>query len=70
MVPAPPKAGWLAALHSIFRPAIAAPVMLLLFAVIGYQNLVTYPHLQQALSTRRSSTWHRLTSALMDRKHL
>jgi hypothetical protein len=57
MVPAPPKAGWLAALHSIFRPAIAAPVMLLLFAVIGYQNLVTYPHLQQALSTPQVLPW-------------
>jgi hypothetical protein len=57
IVPAPPKAGWLAGLHSIFRPAIAAPVMLLLFAVIGYQNLVTYPHLQQALSTPQVLPW-------------
>jgi hypothetical protein len=57
MLPAPSKAGWLAGLHSIFRPAIAAPVMLLLFAVIGYQNLVTYPHLEQALNAPQVLPW-------------
>jgi hypothetical protein len=48
-VPAPVMArpGWLAWL----RPAFAAPVMALLLAVIGYQNLVTYPHMQQALNS-------------------
>jgi hypothetical protein len=39
-----PKAGWLAWL----RPAFAAPVMALLLAVVGYQNLVVYPRLQSA----------------------
>ncbi len=47
--PVPPKPvlsepGWLAWL----RPAFAMPVMALLLAVIGYQNLVIYPRLQQA----------------------
>jgi len=49
--PVPPKPvlsepGWLAWL----RPAFAAPVMVLLLAVIGYQNLVIYPRQQQALA--------------------
>lgn len=38
--------GWFAWL----RPAFAAPVMALLLAVVGYQNLVTYPRLQSELS--------------------
>jgi len=54
-VPAPltAKLGWLAWL----RPAFAAPLMVLLLAVIGYQNLVTYPHLHQALSSPRVLPW-------------
>ncbi len=44
--PVPPKPGWLAWL----RPAFAVPVMALLLAVIGYQNLVIYPRQQQALA--------------------
>lgn len=36
--------GWFAWL----RPAFAAPVMALLLAVVGYQNLVSIPHIQQA----------------------
>ncbi len=40
------KPGWLAWL----RPAFAAPVLALLLAVIGYQNLVIYPRQQQALA--------------------
>jgi len=47
--PGPAKPGWFA----WFRPAFAAPVMALLLAVIGYQNLVTYPRLQQALNRPR-----------------
>jgi anti-sigma factor RsiW len=39
-----PKPGWLAWL----RPAFAMPVMALLLAVIGYQNLVTLPQVRQA----------------------
>jgi hypothetical protein len=38
--------GWLAWL----RPAFAAPALALLVAVIGYQNLVTYPRLQSELN--------------------
>src|ERR1700685_3142463 len=38
----PARPGWFA----WFRPAFAAPVMALLLAVVGYQNLVTYPRLQ------------------------
>jgi hypothetical protein len=54
-VPAPIRArpGWLAWL----RPAFAAPVMVLLLAVIGYQNLVTYPQLHQALNSPRVLPW-------------
>src|SRR5262249_1472143 len=37
--------GWLAWL----RPSFALPVMALLLAVLGYQNLVTYPHLRHDL---------------------
>lgn len=45
-VPAPAGGGWFAWL----RPAFAAPALALLLAVVGYQNLVTYPHLQQGAS--------------------
>lgn len=38
----PAKAGWLAWL----RPAFVAPVLAVLLAVVGYQNLVTYPKLK------------------------
>jgi hypothetical protein len=47
--PVPAKPGWFGWL----RPAFAAPVMALLLAVVGYQNLVTYPRLQQALNSPR-----------------
>jgi hypothetical protein len=36
--------GWL-------RPAFAVPVMALLLAVIGYQNLVTYPRLMRTMNS-------------------
>jgi anti-sigma factor RsiW len=53
LVPAPTPAaeprGWLAWL----RPAFALPVMAMLLAVVGYQNLVTYPELQAALKQPR-----------------
>jgi Putative zinc-finger len=41
-VPVPAKPGWLAWL----RPALVVPVLAALLAVIGYQNLVTYPKLK------------------------
>lgn len=41
--------GWLAWL----RPAFAVPAFALLLAVIGYQNLVTLPHMSKALHTPR-----------------
>lgn len=41
---APARPGWLV----WFRPAFAVPVLALLLAVIGYQNLVQVPHLQMA----------------------
>jgi hypothetical protein len=44
--PLPATPGWFAWL----RPALAAPALALLLAVIGYQNLVTYPQLHQALN--------------------
>jgi len=48
-VPVPAKPGWFAWL----RPALVIPVMALLLVVVGYQNLVTYPHLQQASNSPR-----------------
>jgi hypothetical protein len=61
MLPGPPEPGWLAALHAglhnMLRPALVAPVMILLLAVVGYQNLVTYPHLQQALTMPQVLPW-------------
>jgi len=57
VVPAPSKPGWTdglrAGLLGMFRPAFALPIMALLLAVIGYQNLVTYPHLQNQLNSPR-----------------
>jgi Putative zinc-finger len=44
---APAKPGWLV---SFFRPALAMPVVAVLVAVVGYQNLVSYPRLAAALS--------------------
>jgi hypothetical protein len=43
--PGPAKHGWFAWL----RPAFAAPALALLLAVVGYQNLVTYPRFQAEL---------------------
>jgi hypothetical protein len=51
--PVPVKRGWLTWL----RPAVAVPVMALLLAVIGYQNLVTYPQLQRALNRPQVLPW-------------
>jgi len=45
-VPAPPQTGWLTWL----RPAFALPALAVLLLVVGYQNLVTYPKLLQALN--------------------
>jgi hypothetical protein len=55
--PAPVHPGWLAGLGLMLRPAFAVPVFALLLAIIGYQNLVTYPHLQQALNTPQVLPW-------------
>jgi hypothetical protein len=51
--PVPAKPGWLAWL----RPAVVVPVMVMLLAVIGYQNLVIYPQLQQALNSPQVLPW-------------
>ncbi|MGA8221353.1 MAG: hypothetical protein WB780_06820, partial [Candidatus Acidiferrales bacterium] len=45
----PARRGWLAWL----RPAFAAPALALLLAIVGYQNLVTYPKLQSELNRPR-----------------
>jgi hypothetical protein len=50
-VPAIPR--WL----TWFRPAVVVPVMVLLLAVIGYQNLVIYPQMQQALKSPQVLPW-------------
>ena len=49
----PPRPGWLAWL----RPAFTLPVMALLLAVVGYQNLVTYPKIEQALNNPQVLQW-------------
>ena len=51
------KPGWLAGLRSALRPAFAVPVLAGLLAVIGYQNLVTYPQMQQALNRPQLLPW-------------
>jgi hypothetical protein len=51
--PVEAKAGWLAWL----RPAFAVPVLALLLAVIGYQNLVTYPQLTRAANEPQVGPW-------------
>jgi hypothetical protein len=43
------RRGW----FSWLRPAFAAPALALLLAIVGYQNLVTYPKLQSELSRPR-----------------
>ena len=53
----PSKAGWLAGLRAALRPAFAVPVLAGLLAVIGYQNLVTYPQMQQALNRPQLLPW-------------
>jgi hypothetical protein len=50
-VPAQP--GWLAWL----RPAFALPILATLLLVLGYQNLVTYPRLQQAAASPQILPW-------------
>jgi Putative zinc-finger len=45
--------GWFAWL----RPAVAVPVLAMLLAVIGYQNLVTYPKLQAELNRPQTLPW-------------
>jgi hypothetical protein len=47
------KPGWFAWL----RPAFAAPVLALLLAVVGYQNLIMYPKLHSALTQPRVLPW-------------
>jgi anti-sigma factor RsiW len=42
------RESWLAA---FFRPAIAAPALAILLAIVGYQSLVEIPRIQSALST-------------------
>jgi Putative zinc-finger len=51
--PTLPKPGWLA----WFRPAIVMPVLALLLTVIGYQNLVSYPRLEQARNNPQLLPW-------------
>lgn len=51
--PGPAKPGWL----TWFRPAVVVPVMVMLLAVIGYQNLVIYPQLQQAFNSPQVLPW-------------
>ena len=49
--------GWLAWL----RPAFAVPVMALLLAVVGYQNLITYPGLRRAADRPQTLPWAAVT---------
>lgn len=52
-VPVTAKPGWFAWL----RPAFAVPVFALLLAVIGYQNLVTYPSLVATSNQPQVGPW-------------
>jgi hypothetical protein len=52
-VPVPAKSGWFLWL----RPAFAMPALVLLLAVVGYQNLVTYPRMKQALDHPQVLPW-------------
>jgi anti-sigma factor RsiW len=51
--PVPARPGWLPWL----RPALVVPVMALLLVTVGYQNLVTYPQLRQALNSPQVLPW-------------
>ena len=48
--PTAPRLAWL-------RPAFIVPVMATLLAVVGYQNLVTYPRLTRQLNSPRVLAW-------------
>ena len=52
-VPVSKISGWFA----WFRPAFVVPVMALLLAVVGYQNLVTVRRLEQAANTPHVVPW-------------
>ena len=52
-VPVPRKSGWMAWL----RPALVLPVVAVLLALVGYQNLVTYPQLKLAANTPQVLPW-------------
>ncbi len=47
------RGGWFA----WFRPAFAAPALAILLAIVGYQNLVTYPELRSALKQPQVLPW-------------
>ena len=47
------SSGWLAWL----RPAFVAPALTLLLAIVGYQNLVTYPRLQRTQTSPEVLPW-------------
>lgn len=49
----PSKPGWFA----LLRPTFAVPVLACLLAVIGYQNLVTYPQIKHALNRPQILPW-------------
>lgn len=51
--PAPPRVGWLAWL----RPALAAPALAVLLAVVGYQNLWTLPQMARTLNSPNVLPW-------------
>jgi Putative zinc-finger len=57
--PLPDKPGWFGWL----RPAFAVPVMALLLAVVGYQNLVTYPQLARQLESPQVLPWAQVNVA-------
>jgi hypothetical protein len=59
--PASADLGWLAGLdsglRSMLRPVFALPVLALLLAVIGYQNLVTYPQMTRQSNSPQLLPW-------------
>jgi anti-sigma factor RsiW len=57
--PDPGQTGWFRWL----RPVFAVPALALLLAVVGYQNLVTYPQLTRQLESPQVLPWAQLTVA-------
>ena len=59
--PDPSPSRWMAGFGNWFRPAVVAPVMVALLAVVGYQNLVSVPRLLEAANHPQALPWTRVS---------